>query len=102
MDKDTFMHYCYILYSLKTEIFYIDTASDLERAVSMHNNARITSTKPHLPWELVWQEEFATEVEAAGCARYLRSIRGTEFNYKKLLELAFGASRRHLGRIGES
>ena len=79
------MYYCYILYSLKTNIFYIDFAGDIDQAITSHNNARVVSTKPHLPWELVWHEEFATEQQACQRARQLKSRSAAGFVYKSLL-----------------
>ncbi|MCU0653657.1 MAG: GIY-YIG nuclease family protein [Candidatus Pacebacteria bacterium] len=83
------MHYCYILYSLKSGIFYIDHTGDLEREVVLHNRAKIVSTGPHLPWELVWHESFDTEKKAHDCARYLKSHNGREYVYKRLLSMIF-------------
>ena len=83
------MHYCYILYSLKSNIFYIDSDSDLENGVMMHNRARVVSTKPHLPWELVWYEAFETEKEARDFACYLKSSTGRGYAYKRLLSIIF-------------
>jgi putative endonuclease len=83
------MYYCYILRSLRSGIFYIDTTDDVERGVTMHNGARFVSTKPHLPWEVVWEEAFGTEREARDFAQYLKTNNGREFAYKKLISLVY-------------
>ena len=70
-------------------MFYIDAADDIERGVSMHNGARFASTKPFVPWELVWMETFETEKEARDCARYLKSSNGREYAYKRLMPLIY-------------
>lgn len=87
------MHYCCILYSLKSNIFYIDTVNDIDNGLMMHNRSRIVSTKPHIPWELVWSESFATEKEAREFEYYLKSRSGTEFVYKKLISMVFHNNR---------
>jgi predicted GIY-YIG superfamily endonuclease len=83
------MYYCYILRSLRSGIFYIDTTDDVERCVIMHNGARFVSTKPNLPWELVWEGAYETEREARDFARYLKSNTGREYAYKKLISLLY-------------
>lgn len=83
------MYYCYILYSTKSDFFYIDSSDDLENGVMMHNRARVVSTKPHLPWELVWHEAFETEKEARDFARYLKSNTSRGYAYKNLLSVLF-------------
>ena len=83
------MHYCYMLRSVKSGMFHIDTTNDIERGVSMHNGARFASTKPFAPWELVWQEECETEKEARDLAKYLKSSNGREYAYKRLIPLIY-------------
>lgn len=83
------MHYCYILYSLKTNIFYIDLAADIDLALVSHNDGRMIATKPHLPWEIIWREAFDSEAEARNFAQYLKSRHGSEFAYKRLVASLF-------------
>jgi hypothetical protein len=62
----------------------------------------VVSTKPHLPWQLVWHDSFATEQEARDFARHLRSRSGTEFVYKKLISIIFPDFWGKIGNILES
>jgi predicted GIY-YIG superfamily endonuclease len=55
----------------------------------MHNHARVISTRPHTPWELVWHEAFDTEKEAHDFELYLKSSTGRSFAYKRLLSVIF-------------
>jgi len=87
------MYYCYILRSLKSNFFYIDSTDDIDRGVSMHNRARVVSTTPHLPWELVWYQGFDTEKEACDFERYLKSYNGRGYVYKDLFPEIFHNSR---------
>lgn len=48
----------------------------------------VKSTKPHLPWELVWYAAFSTEKEARDFERYLKSGAGKAFAYKRLISVA--------------
>lgn len=79
------MYYCYILKSLKSGIFYIDTTDDIERGVLMHNGAHFASTRAHLPWELIWENAFGTQKEARDFAQYLKSSDGRNYIYKRLI-----------------
>ncbi len=55
------MYYCYILLSLKSHIFYYGSTKNLKTRIKFHNDGKVKSTKPHLPWKLVWYGAFETE-----------------------------------------
>jgi putative endonuclease len=82
---DKKMYYCYIIYSSKANFFYIDSTIDIDSVMTRHNSAVCVSTKPFLPWDLVWYSEFETEKEARDCESYLKSRNGREFAYRKLI-----------------
>lgn len=54
----------------------------------MHNSGEVKSTKPHLPWELVWYGAFKTEKEARSFEQYLKTGSGKSFAYKRLVSVA--------------
>ena len=56
--------YIYILYSAKLDKYYVGSTSDIDRRIAEHNRGKSTYTKPGLPWELVYTEEFPTKREA--------------------------------------
>jgi predicted GIY-YIG superfamily endonuclease len=78
------MYYTYILYSSKSRIFYYGFAKDLRKRVKEHNNSLSSSTKPHLPWKLVWYCGFIKEKDAKDFEQYLKSGSGKAFTYKRL------------------
>jgi len=82
------MFYCYILLSSKSHIFYFGSAKDLKSRFEKHNGGGVKSTKPHLPWELVWYGAFQTEKEARDFERYLKTGSGKGFAYKRLIPVA--------------
>jgi predicted GIY-YIG superfamily endonuclease len=49
------MYYAYILLSSKSHIFYYGYTSDLNNRLKLHNNGMVFSTKPHVPWKLVFR-----------------------------------------------
>lgn len=92
------MHYAYILLSEKSHIFYFGSTNDLKQRMNLHNSGRVKSTRPHLPWNLVWYGSFNTEKEARDFELYLKSGSGKAFAYKRLISVAlkkdFSAGRK--------
>ena len=82
------MHYCYILSSLKSPIFYFGSANDLKARFELHNTGKVKSTKPHLPWKIVWYGAFETEKQARDFEQYLKNGSGKAFAYKRLVSVA--------------
>jgi len=82
------MYYTYILISSKSHIFYFGSTTNLELRLKLHNDAKVKSTKPHLPWKLVWYGAFITEKEARDFETYLKSGSGKAFAYKRLVSVA--------------
>lgn len=79
------MFYCYILLSSKSHIFYFGSAKDLKLRLKQHNGGEVKSTKPHLPWKLIWYGAFITEKEARDFEQYLKNGSGKAFAYKRLV-----------------
>lgn len=82
------MHYCYILLSSKSHIFYFGSANDLKNRVELHNRGEVRSTKPHMSWKLVWYGAFSTEKEARDFELYLKTGAGKAFAYKRFVKVA--------------
>jgi predicted GIY-YIG superfamily endonuclease len=93
------MFYTYILLSSKSHIFYFGSTIDLQQRIKLHNNGKVDSTKPHLPWKLVWYCGFTTEKESRDFETYLKSGSGKAFAYKRLVSVALAKDWR-LGRKG--
>ncbi|HBB76368.1 MAG: hypothetical protein A2186_01535 [Candidatus Levybacteria bacterium RIFOXYA1_FULL_41_10] len=92
------MHYCYILLSSKSHTFYFGSTNNLKIRLTLHNNGEVRSTKPHIPWKLVWYGGFQTEKEARDFELYLKTGSGKAFAYKRLVNVAlekdFSSGRR--------
>ncbi len=82
------MYYCYILLSSKSHIFYYGYTNNLKTRLKLHNEGSVKSTKPHLPWQLVWYGAFETEKQAKDFESYLKSGSGKAFAYKRLISVA--------------
>ncbi len=82
------MYYAYILFSKKFHRFYFGSANDLQERLKLHNSGRVISTKPYLPWQLVWYAGFSTEKEARKFEQYLKTGSGKSFAYKRFVSVA--------------
>jgi putative endonuclease len=57
--------YLYILYSEKTDRYYVGSADDVEARLKHHNAGSTPSTKAGAPlWELKYTEEYPTRSDA--------------------------------------
>lgn len=69
------MWYVYIIKSFSKKWYYVGSTNSIERRLLEHNNRRVTSTKSHIPLNLVWKKEFFTEQEARLYERFLKDKR---------------------------
>ncbi len=67
------MAFLYILQSQTTKEFYIGAAADVERRLTEHQRGQSQYTRTRGPWNLAYQEEYATVAEARRRERQLKS-----------------------------
>ncbi len=72
------MYFVYVLGSMTTGRHYVGVTSDLVQRLGQHNQGITKSTKNRGPWELVYQESFATRGEAMKRERFFKSGQGRE------------------------
>ena len=63
----------YVLYSTKHDRYYVGQTSDLKLRLGRHNDGRVRSTKPYVPWKVVYSESFKTRSEAMRRERELKN-----------------------------
>ncbi|KMQ70880.1 GIY-YIG nuclease family protein [Chryseobacterium koreense] len=78
--------YVYVIKSRLNGHLYKGQTENLEKRLSEHNAGRNRSTRPFLPWELVYFEKFETREEAVLREKYFKSGSGREFLKKVLSE----------------
>ena len=64
--------YTYILQSKKNNSLYIGYTSDLKKRLHQHNNGENTSTKPFVPYKLIFYEAFLNRIDAKNREEYLK------------------------------
>ncbi len=69
----------YIIQSQKDSSFYVGYSADMVSRLQKHNNARKGYTATKQPWELVYEEKFATKREAIVREKYIKSQKSKEF-----------------------
>ena len=79
------MYYFYILQSLKNKKLYIGQTSDLKRRLIEHNSGKNFSTKPNIPYELIFYSGFKNKEDVANCEQYFKTTAGWK-RIKKMLE----------------
>ena len=68
-------HYVYILYSEKTNHYYIGSSTNTEERLRRHNAGATPSTKQGRPWKIVYTEIYTTKTEAVQREIYLKKMK---------------------------
>ena len=67
--------YTYLLYSKSNDRFYIGQSENLVERLGKHNGGLVKSTKPYLPWELVWYDIYDTRSESMSREKKLKNLK---------------------------
>ena len=68
------MHYVYILYSNKSDIYYVGISNDVELRLQFHNHISTSSfTSKHRPWTLEASISVPTQAHAIRVERYMQT-----------------------------
>jgi putative endonuclease len=76
-------YHFYILKSQNFDRYYLGQTSNLKSRLQRHNRGEMFSTKPYLPWDLIYYETFRTRGQAMARERFLKSPQG----WKELQEI---------------
>ncbi len=69
-------------YAIKSKIkkyIYVGLTNNINRRFLQHNTGKEKTTKPYLPFDLIYTKEFESRVEARKHEKYLKSGSGKEF-----------------------
>ena len=78
------MYYIYIIRSYSNGRYYIGHSKNLQRRLTQHNAGNVRSTKPYIPWEIVYTEPYTTKQEAYRREMQIKSYKGGRA-FKELL-----------------
>ncbi len=73
------MFYVYAISSLNRNYIYVGLTNNIERRHIEHNSGKNRTTRPYLPFKIIYTEEFRTRVEARKREKYFKSGIGKEF-----------------------
>ena len=83
-----FMYYVYILYSKKSDRYYVGHCEDIDIRLTRHNAKQVPSTKPYAPWEVVYTEKFVERGLASGREKEIKKKKS-----RKYIEYLIGLGR---------
>ncbi|MBA2278923.1 GIY-YIG nuclease family protein [Candidatus Saccharibacteria bacterium] len=69
-------YYVYLLRSTINGNLYVGFTHDLKKRLTVHNKGLNRSTKPYIPWELLYYEAHLNEDDARRREHYLKSSAG--------------------------
>ncbi len=72
----TTMYYLYAISSLVKNYIYVGLTDNLERRIQQHNDGRERTTKPYLPYILIYPETLNNRHEARLREKYWKSGTG--------------------------
>ena len=68
----------YAISSIERNYIYVGLTDNLERRFFEHNNGKNKTTKPYLPFKIIYTQEFGTRLEARQNEKYFKSGIGKE------------------------
>ena len=83
------MHYVYVIKSINHQFHYIGETSDLRRRFKEHNAGKNFSTKPYLPFELIYYEAYKSSDDALVRERKLKQFGNSWGHLKRRLKKSF-------------
>jgi len=85
-ETSSMFFYVYILKSKKSKDLYIGYTNDLRKRIKEHNQGLNRSTKPFLPWQLIYYEACLDEKDAKRREKYFKTNQGRRLLKRRLKE----------------
>ena len=73
------MFYAYVLKSINHDFLYKGHCENLEKRLIQHNSGMTTSTRPYLPFTIIYYESFETMEEAIAREKYFKTASGRRY-----------------------
>ena len=84
--RDHVFYYVYVLESINYNRLYIGSTPNLKERVEKHNRAVNFSTKPYVPWRLIFYEAYLNKFDALRREKYLKTSQGSRLLKRMLKE----------------
>jgi putative endonuclease len=84
MRLNRYIHFVYILQSLKDDGWYIGYSTGIERRLAEHNSGKNVSTHSRRPFQLIYYEAYLHKMDALGREKFLKSGAGRRFLEKQI------------------
>lgn len=83
--------YVYFLQSIKNGRFYVGFTNNLRKRIEEHNCGAVRSTKPYLPWKLIYYEACLNEQDARRRENYFKTVQGQRLLKRRIKEYFYHA-----------
>jgi putative endonuclease len=80
--------YVYVLHSQHFDRLYIGQTNNLKDRIKRHNNGQVPSTKPYLPWKVIYFELCTTRMEGVEREKFWKKS-----NNRKYLRDKYNSTR---------
>jgi len=77
----------YVLKSINHKYHYIGHTKNMNERLKQHNMRKVKVSKAHIPYIVIYQEEYQTRSEAVKRERYLKKGKGNIWLRNKLINL---------------
>jgi putative endonuclease len=77
------MFFVYVINSHSKKYIYVGLTSNIENRLVQHNKGKERTTKPYLPFDLIYTEKYSTRVDARKREKQLESDFGKEWIKKE-------------------
>jgi putative endonuclease len=77
------MFYIYVLQSLKDDTYYVGYTKDVSQRLNTHNRGKVKYTKAHLPYKLIYTEEYKTIKNAKTREIEIKSLKNIKYFLRK-------------------
>lgn len=72
-------YFVYAIKSLSKKYIYVGLTNNLDRRINQHNKGREKTTKPYIPFQLIFTKTFVDRISAREFEKYLKSGTGKKF-----------------------
>ncbi len=73
------MYHLYIIYSPRFDRYYVGYTGNISTRLDKHNMGSTKSTRPYIPWELVYSEAYQSKTDAIKREREIKNKKSKKY-----------------------